>query len=77
MDVIVALYLVSVKLLHILFQLFYFKPHRQVVMTLLLPDILLLEVNDLVLYFIWRYVEFFDCVIDLGNTIDLEVLLLL
>lgn len=77
MYVVVALYLITVKLLNVLFQLFYFEPHGQVVVTLLFPDVLLLKINDLVLYFVRRYVQFFNCVIDLRNTVYLEVLLLL
>lgn len=75
--VVLALNLVVVELFHILLQFFYFEPHGQVVVPLLLPDVLLLEVYYLVLHLARRRIQHLYRVVYLRHSVNVEVVFLL
>ena len=77
MYVVLSFYLIDVELLNILLQFFDLQPHRQVVVPLFFPDVLLLEVDDLVLDFACRRMHHFHGIIYLRHAVDIETVFLL
>lgn len=70
------LYFIIIVFINILLQFFYFKPHWHVIVTFFFPYELFLKIDNLLLHFInWRHVHL-DCVVNLRETIDLEIFLL-
>lgn len=77
MDCVLSFNFIVVKLLHILLKLLNLEPHREVVVPLFLPYLLLLEKYYSVLGLTRRCVHHLHRVVDLREAVDVEAVLLL